>query len=412
MFDFTMTGSGIIIAVIILKFVELSVAATNGHPITQHVNVYHFTNHRWETKVFLNASLSRQSCDSLPELSCEFAYSEQFADLERLRKQREEDNNRTGVTPITVGLYNVHQWENRHRKWHRDGFVKPFCGLRTQLAMIESVEAHVRFSWSLFRHSFHNFDGNMTTHPVLSTIQRTYDEAYMNESLSNTLRPWKDLVKGASFIASSCHTNYVGFRRNNYVISLRDAGFRVDGLGGCLSTENNMDPYGVPIVIEKRPRDIGLLHNSKMDPQSRYMFHLAFENTIEDGYVTEKLFDALYAGTVPVYLGDAKTARHLLPDPMAAIFVEDYPDMAALARYLISLTEDEAAYERHRVWRQTFNRSIHIATRPQLQKSYQCQVCEWAMHAYKTIAMPDRAMSKKKCLPVEATREQRKQGWS
>jgi hypothetical protein len=34
---------------------------------------------------------------------------------------------------------------------------------------------------------------------------------------------------------------------------------------------------------------------------SRYLFHLAFENTVEPGYVTEKVFDALKAGTCVCY---------------------------------------------------------------------------------------------------------------
>ena len=34
----------------------------------------------------------------------------------------------------------------------------------------------------------------------------------------------------------------------------------------------------------------------KRDAISRFMFNMAFENSIEDGYVTEKPFDALISG--------------------------------------------------------------------------------------------------------------------
>jgi Glycosyltransferase family 10 (fucosyltransferase) C-term len=34
----------------------------------------------------------------------------------------------------------------------------------------------------------------------------------------------------------------------------------------------------------------------KRDAIARFMFNMAFENSIEDGYVTEKPFDALLAG--------------------------------------------------------------------------------------------------------------------
>lgn len=42
---------------------------------------------------------------------------------------------------------------------------------------------------------------------------------------------------------------------------------------------------------------------SKYEVLSRYRFSLCFENMAMQGYLTEKLFDCLYAGTVPVYLG-------------------------------------------------------------------------------------------------------------
>lgn len=42
---------------------------------------------------------------------------------------------------------------------------------------------------------------------------------------------------------------------------------------------------------------------SKMDVLSQYRFSLCFENMPMKGYITEKVFDCLYAGTVPLYLG-------------------------------------------------------------------------------------------------------------
>ena len=403
----------VINVIVFVLFVYQVVATVKRNPGTQHVNVYHFNNHRWDSKVLLNTTLVEYPCETIPNITCEFAHSEKFAALEELRRRTAEENQGTGVAPITVGLYNVHQWENRHRKYHRDGFMKPFCGLRTELAMIESVESHARFTHSLFRHSFHNFDGNATTSKALSSVQRTYSEAYMEEALfRSSVRARKDLISGASFIASNCHPSFWGNKRNGVVLAMREAGFRVDGLGGCLSTKNNLDPHGQPVEIPPRPLNIGLLHEAKMEPLSRYMFHLAFENTIEEGYVTEKIFDALFAGTVPVFLGDAETARPLLPDPMAAIFVADFPDTAALVRYLRHLIESEEEYEKHRSWRHSFDRKKHIAARPKLQKSFQCQVCEWAVSAKQTIAMPDRKMTLKKCLSEPPTPSQRKEGWS
>lgn len=43
--------------------------------------------------------------------------------------------------------------------------------------------------------------------------------------------------------------------------------------------------------------------DSKLETLSQYRFSLCFENMPMTGYITEKIFDCFYAGTVPVYLG-------------------------------------------------------------------------------------------------------------
>lgn len=44
--------------------------------------------------------------------------------------------------------------------------------------------------------------------------------------------------------------------------------------------------------------------SDKYEFQRKHKFSIAFENCVYDGYATEKLVDALAAGTVPIYLGD------------------------------------------------------------------------------------------------------------
>lgn len=51
---------------------------------------------------------------------------------------------------------------------------------------------------------------------------------------------------------------------------------------------------------------------SKHETLSRYTFSLCFENMAMDGYITEKLFDCLYAGAIPIYLG-AKDIGEWIP---------------------------------------------------------------------------------------------------
>jgi hypothetical protein len=55
------------------------------------------------------------------------------------------------------------------------------------------------------------------------------------------------------------------------------------------------------------------------------MFTLAFENSDATGYVTEKLYQPLLAGSVPIYGGTADL-RHLLPSENAAIVLDWFDD--------------------------------------------------------------------------------------
>lgn len=64
---------------------------------------------------------------------------------------------------------------------------------------------------------------------------------------------------------------------------------------------------------------------SKWEVLSRYRFSLCFENMPMAGYITEKIFDCFYAGTVPVYLG--------APDVDAFIPTEAFVDMRRFSTY-------------------------------------------------------------------------------
>jgi len=52
---------------------------------------------------------------------------------------------------------------------------------------------------------------------------------------------------------------------------------------------------------------------SKSQVMSQYLFALCFENMEMKGYITEKIFDCFYSGTIPMYLG-AKDIADLIPE--------------------------------------------------------------------------------------------------
>lgn len=78
---------------------------------------------------------------------------------------------------------------------------------------------------------------------------------------------------------------------------------------------------------------------SKNDVYRRYDFALCFENMRMTGYITEKLFDALFARCIPVYWGASDIAHYVPHD--CYINLDDFPDMRACFDYCLGLSTAE-----------------------------------------------------------------------
>jgi alpha(1,3/1,4) fucosyltransferase len=78
---------------------------------------------------------------------------------------------------------------------------------------------------------------------------------------------------------------------------------------------------------------------SKSTTLGGYTFSLCFENMILKGWITEKIFDCFFAGTVPIYLGAPDIQDHIPQD--CFIDMRHFPDYASLHKYLKSLTPDQ-----------------------------------------------------------------------
>ncbi len=89
---------------------------------------------------------------------------------------------------------------------------------------------------------------------------------------------------------------------------------------------------------------------TKMDLLGGYRFCLALENTFEEDYVTEKFFQPLLAGCVPVYRG-APNVEAYAPGDHCYIDAGAFDSPRSLAAYLQDLSHDEIAYARYFDWR-------------------------------------------------------------
>lgn len=89
---------------------------------------------------------------------------------------------------------------------------------------------------------------------------------------------------------------------------------------------------------------------SKRAILKQYKFSLCYENSIFPGYLTEKIFDALFAGCVPVYLGDPEVGKSIPPD--AFVNKKNFQTYEKLYDFLNNMTPAE--YENYRAAIQKF----------------------------------------------------------
>jgi hypothetical protein len=79
--------------------------------------------------------------------------------------------------------------------------------------------------------------------------------------------------------------------------------------------------------------------NSKIETMTKYKFSLCFENLKMDGYITEKIFDCFFAGTVPIYWGCTDIDKWIPAN--CYIDIRKFSTPKDLAFYLKSVSNDE-----------------------------------------------------------------------
>ncbi|TVU00624.1 hypothetical protein EJB05_53924 [Eragrostis curvula] len=107
---------------------------------------------------------------------------------------------------------------------------------------------------------------------------------------------------------------------------------------------------------------------------SHYKFVLAIENTKTESYVTEKLFYALEAGSVPIYFG-APNVWDFVP-PNSIIDASKFSSLKELASYVKTLANDPVAYAEYHAWRRCGIFGNFGRAREMSLDSLPCRLCE------------------------------------
>ncbi|CAI5462750.1 unnamed protein product [Closterium sp. Yama58-4] len=107
--------------------------------------------------------------------------------------------------------------------------------------------------------------------------------------------------------------------------------------------------------------------------QSHYLFALAIENTRAPGYVTEKFFYPLEAGTVPIYIGAPDIAAFAPPDSYIDASGLSPAEVGALVKRIAA---DPLEYMGYHAWRRCGVYGNYSRARQMSLDTLPCRLCE------------------------------------
>ena len=203
---------------------------------------------------------------------------------------------------------------------------------------------------------------------------------YISQNIVDIQAPpvvYEESIRGASFIARNCNSKS---HREEWVRKMMPL-IRIDSLSSCM----NNSPWPSWSIQRGPGGDWG---NSKIEVMQKYLFHLAFENSIVDDYITEKLWFAFMSGTVPVYLG-APNIRDHVPSG-SIIVVTDFESPEDLANYLLHLIKSPNEYDAYHAWRRVPLSQSFVDKYSFAETHHECRMCEFVLeHRKRSIGSID-----------------------
>ncbi|WJX44397.1 Alpha-(1,3)-fucosyltransferase 11, variant 2 [Trifolium repens] len=141
------------------------------------------------------------------------------------------------------------------------------------------------------------------------------------------VKPKTEKALAAAFISNCGARNF----RLQALEALEKTNISIDSYGGC---HRNRDGRAV----------------DKVETLTHYKFSLAFENSNEEDYVTEKFFQSLVAGTIPVVVGPPNI-QDFAPSPGSILHIKELTDAESVAKTMRYLAENPKAYNQSLRWK-------------------------------------------------------------
>ncbi|KAL6473359.1 hypothetical protein MHYP_G00169200 [Metynnis hypsauchen] len=100
-------------------------------------------------------------------------------------------------------------------------------------------------------------------------------------------------------------------------------------------------------------------------------FYLSFENSVYIDYITEKLFNPMKLGTVPVVLGTSRENYEEFVPRDSFIHVDDFQTPQELAEHLKLLDQNQEMYEKYFAWRKDY-----VPRTSDFGQEHACHICD------------------------------------
>mmetsp|Transcript_13720 Transcript_13720/g.21425 ORF Transcript_13720/g.21425 Transcript_13720/m.21425 type:complete len:165 (-) Transcript_13720:28-522(-) len=152
-----------------------------------------------------------------------------------------------------------------------------------------------------------------------------------------------------------------------------------------------IDSYGKCLHNKDFPENPETAFSSVKIPLfAGYKFALSLENSFATDYVTEKFYQPLIAGSVPIYLG-APNVEEFAPSPHSFIDLRRFATAQELGGYLKYLNSNQTAYEEFHEWRrkpfiESFKKQAELAFNQgsfygeQDMRQDPCRICSFAQN--------------------------------
>ncbi|EGC39149.1 hypothetical protein DICPUDRAFT_27418 [Dictyostelium purpureum] len=191
---------------------------------------------------------------------------------------------------------------------------------------------------SYYNSTFKDLDITLACPPNSSySIKNTMD-LLLNKHSDDDFIKRKSMV----FISSNCNDGLSSIRTK--LVEIMSKKLQIESLGSCLANTN--------LVIKKKSQIKNLYERIQynMNIYKQYKFVICFENDNSTNYITEKVFTALYAGAIPIYMG-TKDISNWVPSG-SIINLNDFKTIDQVIKYIKDIKDGKVDYKRFFEWKE------------------------------------------------------------